>query len=274
MTVSRPPALLTILLWIILEAIAAWQVRTPEGAPLLVTWVRAIVRPVAWSAQQIGHLTKDIALGTTNLEKVIVDNRSLRLEVERLTARNLILEEDLAALRDATSLLEGSLGYSDGAVIARCTFRDLAAGSMEVRTASVVYLPRDTPAITGGGLVGRVVRSEGTRHWLQLITHGAAAAAVQTSDGRVRGLVVGTGDDTLAVAYVPRQAMLEKGAVLLTSGGDGIFPPGITAATVVRVRETNDPFLEIGAAPTADLRSTRIVLLLPLWSANGGGERE
>ena len=272
MTVSRPPALLTILLWTVLEVLGAWQVRTPEGTPLLVTWIRTIVRPVTWSAQQIGDLTNDIALGTANLENVIVDNRSLRLEVERLSARNLLLEEDLAALRDATDLLEDSDGYSNGAVIARCTFRDLAAGSMEVRTASTVYLPRDTPAITAGGLVGRVVRSEGTRHWLQLITPGAAAAAVQTADSRVRGLVVGTGDDTLAVAYVPRQAMLEKGEVLLTSGGDGIFPPGITAATVIRVRETNDPFLEIGAAPTANLRSTRIVMLLPLWSAKSGGE--
>jgi len=274
MMASRPPALLTILLWVVLEAIAAWQVRTPEGAPLLVTWVRAIVQPVAWSAQKIGHLANDIGLGTADLRRVIVDNRSLRLEVERLAARNLLLEEDLAALRDATRLLEDRVRYSNGAVIARCTFRDLAAGSMEVRSASVVYLPRDTPAITGGGLVGRVVRSEGTRHWLQLITHGAAAAAVQTPDGGVRGLVVGTGNDTLTVAYVPRQAVLEKGEVLLTSGGDGIFPPGIKAATVVRVRETNDPFLEIGAAPTADLHSTRIIMLLPLWSATGGGQAE
>lgn len=274
MTVSRPPALLTVLLWIVLEAVAAWQVRTPEGAPLLVTWIRAIVQPVTWSAQRIGHLTNDIGLGTIDLQRVIVDNRSLRLEVERLAARNLLLEEDLAALRDATSLLDDSVGFSNGAVIARCTFRDLAVGSMEVRTASVVYLPRDTPAITAGGLVGRVVRSEGSRHWLQLITHGAAAAAVQTLDSSVRGLVVGTGDDTLTIAYVPRQALLEKGEVLFTSGGDGIFPPGIAAASVVRVRETNDPFLEIGAAPTADLRATRIIMLLPLWSAAGGGETE
>jgi rod shape-determining protein MreC len=145
---------------------------------------------------------------------------------------------------------------------------------MEVRTASPVYLPRDTPAITSGGLVGRVVRSEGSRHWLQLITHGAAAAAVQTPDSTVQGLVLGTGDETLAVAYVPRQAMLEKGQVLVTSGGDGIFPPGIATATVTRVRETENPFLEIGAAPTAEIRTTRIVILLPLWSAKPGGETE
>jgi rod shape-determining protein MreC len=274
MTGSRPSAVLTILLWIVLEAIAAWQVRTPEGASVLVTWMRAIARPLTWSAQQISQLTTDIGLGTADLRRVILENRSLRLEVEGLAARNLLLEEDLAALRDAAGLLGGGLEFANGATAARCTYRDIAAGTMEVRTAVAVYLPRDTPAVTAGGLVGRVLRSEGSRHWLQLITHGAAAAAVQSLDTSVQGLVVGTGGETLTVAYVPRQARLERGQVLITSGGDGIFPPGIAVATVTRIRETDDPFLEIGAAPTADLRNTRVVVLLPLWAATSGGGAE
>lgn len=274
MTVSRPPVVLTILLWIVLEVLAAWQVRSPEGTPLLAVWIRTLARPAIWSAQQIGHLVVDAGRGTTDLQRVIVDNRALRLEVERLSSQNLLLEEDLAALRDAARLASDGIRFSNGAVLARCTFRDVAAGSMEVRTDSPVLLPRDTPAITGGGLVGRVVRSEGSRHWLQLITHGAAAAAVQTTDSTVQGLVVGTGGETLTVAYVPRQARLERGQILVTSGGDGIFPPGIAAATVIRVRETESPFLEIGAAPTAAIRTSRIVMLLPLWSAAGDGEPE
>ena len=143
---------------------------------------------------------------------------------------------------------------------------------MEVRTAETVYLPRDTPAVTAGGLVGRVIRSEGHRHWIQLITHAAAAAAVQSADTSVQGLVVGGGEERLTVAYVPRQATLETGQVLLTSGGDGIFPPAIPAASIVRIRETDDPFLQIGATPTADFRKIRVVMLLPLWSASGDGE--
>lgn len=274
MTVSRPPVVSTVLLWLVLEILAAWQVRTPEGTPLLATWIRSLARPVIASAQQIGHLIVDVGLGTADLQVVIADNRALRLEVERLSSRNLLLEEDLEAYREAAGLVNDSFGFSNGAVLARCTFRDIAAGSMEVRTASTVYLPRDTPAITKGGVIGRVVRSEGSRHWLQLITNGAAAAAVQTQDSAVQGLVVGTGGERLTVAYVPRQARLEKGTVLLTSGGDGIFPPGIAAAKVVHVRETENPFLEIGAEPTAELRSARIVMLLPLWSTVGGGESE
>jgi cell shape-determining protein MreC len=72
------------------------------------------------------------------------------------------------------------------------------------------------------------------------------------------------------VAYVPRQARLERETVLVSSGGDGIFPPGVPTVKVVRIRETSEPFLEIGAVPTADLQSVRVVLLLPEWSRQGG----
>jgi rod shape-determining protein MreC len=65
---------------------------------------------------------------------------------------------------------------------------------------------------------------------------------------------------------VPRQAALERGALLVTSGGDGIYPPGIPAARVARIRESNEPFLEVTAVSTADLQAIRIVLLLPEWA--------
>jgi cell shape-determining protein MreC len=70
---------------------------------------------------------------------------------------------------------------------------------------------------------------------------------------------------------VPRQATLERGTVLMTSGGDGIFPPGIPTVRIVRVRESEDPFLEVRAVTSANLRTARVVLLLPDWAARAGG---
>jgi rod shape-determining protein MreC len=74
------------------------------------------------------------------------------------------------------------------------------------------------------------------------------------------------------VAYIPRQAALERGALLVTSGGDGIYPPGIPAARVTRIRESDEPFLEVTASPTANLHAIRMVLILPEWApaTNGG----
>jgi len=143
---------------------------------------------------------------------------------------------------------------------------------MEVRTARSFILAHDTPVVSAKGLVGRVLRSEGHRHWLQLLTHAAAAVAVQTEDSLVHGLALGTGSNALTIAYVPRQATLERGTLLVTSGGDGIYPPGIPAARVTRIRESDEPFLEVTAISTADLHAIRMVLILPEWApAPSGG---
>jgi rod shape-determining protein MreC len=271
MAVMRASFFRTVLLWGLLEILAAWQVRSPDG-PILLTWLRAVVQPVVATADRVGDLTVDLGLGIHDLQRVITDNRLLRLQLEEIRARELLLEEDLRALREASRLAGPTPELETGARVARCTFRDLAAGTMEIRTANRVMISRDAPVVTAGGLVGRIIRSEGRRHWLQILTHVAAAVAVRTTDGGLNGLALGTGAETLTVAYVPRQGHLERGTVLVTSGGDGIFPPGIPAVEVVRVRETEDPFLEVRAVPTVNLNTVRVVLVLPDWSPKNRGE--
>lgn len=255
-----------------LELVAALQVRSATGGVLLISWLRAVALPVERTAEYLGHLALDLGLGTRNLQRVIADNRRMRFELEALRARELLLSEDLEALREARGLVGPGFGLETGSVVARCTYRNLNTGTMEVRTAEPLAIPRDTPALTADGLVGRVVRSEGRRHWLQLITNAAAAVAVQTDDGQVRGLALGGGSEELRVAYVPRQAQLVRGTQLFTSGADGVYPPDIPAVTVVRVRESEAAFLEVGAIPTARLAITRVVLLLPTWSPVGSGD--
>ena len=172
---SRSLVLRTLLVWAALEAAAAWQVRTADGSPLVLSWLRAVLEPVAWIAGRGGDLADDVGRGAADLRGVVVENRRLRLELEALRARDLLLSEDLAAQRELRLLARDSALFSADAIAARCIFRDLPAGTMEVRTATEVQVRRDAPAVTASGLVGRVVRSEGRRHWLQLITHQAAA---------------------------------------------------------------------------------------------------
>ncbi len=259
-----------VVVWIALEIAAAWQVRTDNGSRLLASWLRGAVQPIVATTEIVIKTSETLALGTIDLERLLVEHRRMRLQLEELHARQQLLEEDLEALRDASLLGGPNAEYAAGARVARCTFRDVSAGTMEVRTADPAILPRDSPVVTRDGVVGRVTHSAGRRHWLQLITHAAAAAAVRTDDGRLEGLALGSGNLSLTVDYVPRQADLERGTVLITSGGDGIFPPGIPVAWVQLVRETESPFLEIVAAPSADLRTTRVVLVLPQWSSGGG----
>jgi rod shape-determining protein MreC len=262
---SRAYVLRTILVWTLLELVAALQVPSHDGSVLL-TWLRTLVEPVVMVAENTVELVVDLGVSARGLHRAVIDNRHMRREVEELRARQLLLKADLDALRQIDDFAGADGEFSSGSIVGRCAYRNLVTGTMEIRTAHPVLLKRDTPVVAAGGLVGRVMRSEGHRHWLQLLTHAAAAVAIQTEDSLVQGLALGTGSDALTVAYVPRQAKLKRGALLLTSGGDGIYPPGLPTARVIRVRESEDPFLEVTAVSTADLRSTRMVLILPKWA--------
>jgi rod shape-determining protein MreC len=262
---SRTLVLRTVLIWILLELLAALQVPSGGGGPILFSWLRTLVEPAEVVASSAVGFAADLGVAIQGLHRATTENQRLRSELEELRARQLLLKADLDALRQISDFAGPGGEFDAGSVIGRCAYRDLVAGTMEIRTTQAMMLELDTPVVSGDGLVGRVMRSEGHRHWLQLLTHAAAAVAVETDDSLVQGLALGTGSDLLSVAYVPRQAKLERGAMLVTSGGDGIYPPGIPTARVIHVRESDDPFLEVTAASAADLRTIRMVLLLPRW---------
>jgi rod shape-determining protein MreC len=256
----------TAAVWLLLELVAASQVLGPDGSPVLWQWVRAATRPVAVTAERIGEFASDLALGLRDTRRLLAENLRLRYELEDAQTRNLLLEEDLAALRETALLVGGVDGFEASSVAGRCVYCSLSLGRMEVRIAAPRMIPADTPAVSSTGLVGRVVRSNRRSCWIETLTHPAAAVAVKTESGTVQGLATGTGKRELQVEYVSRSAELLRGDLLVTSGADGIYPPGIPVATVSRIRESDAAFLEVMAVPAVDVNRVRVVLLLPGWS--------
>jgi rod shape-determining protein MreC len=262
------------LVWLLLELLAATQARTPDGTPVVWRWVQAGVAPLVEGSSQLGATVAHLIAGLGDTAQLLVDNRQMQLQLEELQARHVLLAEDLTALREASDLLAAMEGLEAQSVIGRCVFRDPARGRMEVEMATATPLERDTPVLAAGGLVGRVVRSRGSRCWIELLTHPAAATAIQTADGAVHALATGTGrPDRLELLYVPRTAALVRADVVVTSGADGIYPAGLPVATVRELRETDEAFLQVQAAPTADLATLRVVLALPSVSADPIGSR-
>jgi rod shape-determining protein MreC len=257
------------LVWLLLELLAATQARTPEGTPVVWRWIQASVAPLVEGSSRAGTAVAHLASGLGDTAQLLVDNRLMRLQLEELEARHVLLTEDMNALREASDLLGTMGGLEASSVVGRCLFRDPARGRMEVDMATATALDRDTPVLAAGGLVGRVVRSRGSRCWVELLTHPAAATAVQTADGGVHALATGTGrPDRLELLYVPRAAALVRGDVVVTSGADGIYPAGLPVATVWELRETDEAFLRVQATPAADLATLRVVLALPSVTAN------
>lgn len=265
-TEQRTLLLRLALIWLLLELLAASQVRAPSGVPVVWVWARAIVDPARWTAHKLGDLTSDVVFGLRSTHRLLTENERLRGELAEARTRILLLEEDQAALREASDLAQFVTSFEHSTVTGRCVYRNLRLGRMEVRIDSTAMVPVDTPAVSSGGLVGRVVRSGRRQCWIETITHPAAAVAVQTQDGRVHGLATGAGSSELSVEYVPRTAALVRGDTLFTSGSDGVYPPGIPVGSIQQIRESDATFLEVLATPLVDVGTVRVILLLPYWT--------
>ncbi len=253
------------MIWIVLEILAAAQVRGPDGATVLFSWVRSAVRPVAALGRGVATGSNDIRVGFADSRRLASENQRLRDEAEDLSIRAALLQADLDAALQANAGLVDLPRFSG--LPARCVFRDLGTGLMQVVTLSQArgIVQVDMPVIGPGGVVGRVFRIEGESDcWVQTVTNPAAAIAVASADGQVRGLAEGTGGPQLAVRFVSRRSSIMVGDALFTSGADGIYPPGLPVAEVTRVRESPDPFLDILASPFADLGVLQSVWLVGL----------
>jgi rod shape-determining protein MreC len=97
-----------------------------------------------------------------------------------------------------------------------------------------------------------------------LITDPAHALPVQIQRTGLRTIAVGTGNsDSLALPYLPANADVRVGDVLVTSGLGGVFPPGYPVARVTQVhKDAVQPLAHVRAAPFAHLQTDSNVMLV------------
>jgi len=100
-----------------------------------------------------------------------------------------------------------------------------------------------------------------------LITDPEHAIPVQIVRNNLRTIAFGTGD-ALALPYLPANADIKKGDVLVTSGLGGVFPAGYPVAKVTEVhRDAVQPLAQVRAVPFAHIDTDREVVLV--WFREG-----
>jgi rod shape-determining protein MreC len=118
--------------------------------------------------------------------------------------------------------------------------------------------------IDSDGIIGQVIRDQVFSAEAILITDVDHALPVEVLRNRLRTIAVGTGDmERLSLPFLPRNADVVSGDLLVTSGLGGTFPPGYPVGIVRDVKsQVSEPFLEISAEPAAALNRVREVLLI------------
>jgi len=114
------------------------------------------------------------------------------------------------------------------------------------------------------GIVGQVTRVYPWLSEVTLITEKDHAVPAQVLRNGLRTIVFGAGDTSqLSLRYMPVSADIQIDDMLVTSGIDGIYPPGIPVAKVVAIeRDPAYPFARVTCLPVAGVDRHRHLLVL------------
>lgn len=118
------------------------------------------------------------------------------------------------------------------------------------------------------GVVGQIVEVGLMTAQAILISDPDHALPVEVNRNGLRTVAFGTGEfDRLELPFLPNNADIRAGDLLVTSGLGGTFPSGYPVAIVANVtRIPQEPFADVTATPAAALNQVREVMLI--WSAS------
>jgi rod shape-determining protein MreC len=114
------------------------------------------------------------------------------------------------------------------------------------------------------GVVGQVTRVYPWLSEVTLITDKDHAVPIQVLRTGLRAVVFGSGNiSNLALRYMPISADIQIDDVLVTSGIDGTYPPGLPVARVIKIeRDPAYPFAQILCAPLAGVDQQRQLMII------------
>jgi rod shape-determining protein MreC len=116
------------------------------------------------------------------------------------------------------------------------------------------------------GVIGQVTRVYPFVSEVTLITDKDQAVPVEVGRNGLRAVLFGSGESgELELRYMPVNVEIQNGDELVTSGIDGVYPPGLPVAAVTKIeRNSAYAFARISCVPKAGVNRHRQVLVLSM----------
>src|SRR5262245_47821241 len=177
-------------------------------------------------------------LSRENFEQGALLQQLKALEAENAQLRNLLAARDRVpvALTTAEVLYAARDPFSRKVIVDRGSQHDVLPGQ---------------PVVDDRGVVGQITRVYPWLAEVTLVTDKGQFVPVQNVRNGLRSVLGGTGSDgTLELRFVPLQADYQNGDELVTSGIDGVYPPGLPVAKVSNIeRSAEQIFARITCVP-------------------------
>ncbi len=201
-----------------------------------------------------------------SLRRVERENQAMREEISGL--RKAV--SGMAEARSENERLRRLLNYTEteaGPVVAaRVVGINPDANRLTVRIdrGEGDGLARNMPVVTPDGVVGQLLRVTSGSADVLLLADPNSRLGVRVQRTRARAGAAGTGDERLLrLDYLARAEDLEEGDAVVTSGTDGVYPPGLMVGRATQVqRQGAGMFLGANLLPAVDFSRLEEVLVL------------
>lgn len=201
-----------------------------------------------------------------HLVGVVEENEQLRSQVARLTEENTQYREAVVSARRFDELDDLRRRLDLRMVPANVAAQDLSAWfrSIVIDQGERAGIRPGMPVMAeGGGVVGVVagVTGEASKVLLVIDSQSRVDAYVQRS--RARGSVAGGGDRDCAFDYVLRDADVDVGDLLLTSGLGAVYPKGLVLGRISSIeRRPYGLFQRASVEPAVNFRQLEEVFVI------------
>ena len=263
-------SILCALFVLILFSMLALAISGKSRFPLINKAVATVVMPVENALVAIGNTGDNIRGYWRALTVLQSENKELKKENVDLRNANVAM----AAIYAENKQLRELLNYKEqhrtqttraAKVIAR-NFGDLR-DSMYINIGKDAGLKREMAVLNGSGLVGIIDEVYEDYAKVLLITSARCkvGARIVRVDSRAIGIVNGRNGirDELVMEHIYREASVNEGDVVVTSGYSGSHPENILIGTVKDVRLSNVGLLqEADVVPAADVADVEYVLVI------------
>lgn len=226
--------------------IMAVDARDADGRhKVLRVWTQTFASPLQSASSKASGATTGFFEQIWNFRSTAQQNEQLK---ERLTQ----LEQELTLARQASAeneRLKALLNLNEQlhieTVPARVIARDPSVwfNTITINRGTSSGIAANMPVVTAGGIVGRVITVSPWASQVMLITDekaGAGAVVGQLGESGALGSVRGRADLGVALIemrYVSGLEKVELNDSVMTTGQDGIYPPGLNVGRVVDVKK-------------------------------------
>lgn len=223
--------------------IMAVDARDNQGQQRIVrVWTQTFASPIQSASSKAGGATSNFFRQIFNFHSIAAENEQLKQRLSEVESQLHVAQQQAAENDRLKGLLDLRDKRTYETVPARVIARDASVwfNTITINRGSSSGVAVNMPVVSATGIVGRVITVSPWASQVMLVTDekaGAGAVVGQLGESGALGSVKGRPDlGLIEMRYVSGLEKVVAGDYVMTTGQDGIYPPGLNVGEVVDVK--------------------------------------